>query len=433
MKNGILKSIVSVFLSAAVLTGLSSASEGNLRQDDVNLLTPSGHFAVCGLKGSPVSFSAKGFEQQLGLESGSLSGIIVTSLPDVEQGRLKINGQDVQQFETIGRDGLNRLSFSPKTGCTASRFCFVPLVPGQDEKCSEMCIALLDQANESPKAEGGAVSTLENVAVTGSFRVTDEDEDSLTVKIDEKPRKGGLTVNGLNYTYEPYLGMTGNDSFMFTAVDRYGCASETVSMSITIEKSMGSFSYADMQDDPDQYAALKLAQQGLVTGEKIGKSYLFWPKESITKGDFLVMLLSVAGRDENLAATVNTGLKNDSSIPMWMKPYVECAKRFGIIGGHVCSAEFDSAAPVTKTEAVCMIQNAAQFSDSDVSSAVFRDINAIPSWAVQPFINLYQNDILVLSNGCAGPNDKITRGDAAGLLWRLKCSLSGKEKDSELD
>ncbi|MDR3644288.1 MAG: Ig-like domain-containing protein, partial [Clostridia bacterium] len=357
------------------------------------------------------------------IESGTLSGIIVTELPDTGQGRLKISGDDVQLYETIGRDGLNRLFFQPEKGCAQTSFCFIPLVPGEDDQCDEMCIAMLDKANQAPGAEGDDLATQENLTVGGSFRVTDEDMDSLTIRIVDKPQKGGLTLSGLNYTYEPYLGMSGNDSFTFEAVDRYGAASQAEKVSVSIEKPSSAISYADMEGNPNEYAALKLMQLGLAVGEKMGKNYYFRPDEAITKGDFLVMLTAVCGREDNLAAAVNTGLKNDSAIPMYLKPYVENAKRLGIIGGQVCGSSFDASAALGKTEAVCMIRSAAQIPDATASATVFRDSGVIPSWAASSYLAVYKAKIMGLSNGYAKPDEKVTRGEAAGLLWNLKTYL----------
>ena len=85
-----------------------------------------------------------------------------------------------------------------------------------------------------------------------------------------------------------------------------------------------------MKSNPSHYAALMLREHGVMTGETLGETNLFYPQNQVGRGEFLVALFSAAGLDESLPHCVNTGLDNDTEIPVWLKPYVAVAIERGI-------------------------------------------------------------------------------------------------------
>jgi hypothetical protein len=390
-------------------------------------------YTICGLKNSIVTFSADAIEKQLGLDAGTLSGIIITDLPQASQGKLTVCGTNALLYETINRDGMNRLAFNPVKGSTNASFNFIPLVPEKQEKAAKMVIALLDKPNTAPIAQLDSIATEKNINIQGTLIVTDDDTDSLKIKIITPPEKGELTLNGINYTYEPFLDMTGNDSFVFIAVDKYGSTSAKTTENIKIEKPQGKISYADMNGNPYNYAAVKLAENGIMVSDKIGKNYYFKPDQIITKGDFLVMLIAASNKEKELSPTANTGLQNDTQIPMYLKPYVEKAKVSGIIGGKVSTISFNYNDPVTKTDAIMMIDSAAQIPDTELSAPVFNNNGTIPTWAMQAYINLYNNSIITKSETNAESNGNLTRAEAAGMIWGMYNYCESHYQDLELN
>jgi hypothetical protein len=390
-------------------------------------------YSMCGLKNSIVTFSADAVEKRLGFDSGTLSGIIITNLPDNSQGKLTICGTDALLYETINRDGMNRLIFTPTKGSTDASFNFVPLVPQKQEKTSKMVIALLDKPNTAPVAQTDNIATENNISIQGTLKITDENIDGLKIKIITPPEKGEVTFNGINYTYSPFLDMTGNDYFEYVAIDKYGSTSARTKENITIEKPQSKISYADMNGNHNNYAAVKLAELGIIVGDKIGKNYYFNPEQVVTKGDFLVMLIAASNKEGGISPTVNTGLQNDTQIPMYLKPYVEKAKHDGIIGGKVCATIFDYNNPITKTEAIMMIDSAAQIPNTDISVPIFNNNGTIQAWALQSYINLYNNNILTSVIANEDSNGSLTRADAAGMLWNMYNYCKSHYQDLELN
>jgi hypothetical protein len=388
---------------------------------------------ICGLKNNIVTFSAEKIENQLGLNADTLSGIIITDLPKDTQGKITVCGEDALLYETISRDGINRLAFNPVKGCTDAAFTFIPLVTDRQEKAAKMVIAMLDKPDIAPIAQPDCITTEKNINIEGSLKVTDDDTDGIKIKIITPPEKGELILDGINFTYEPFLDMTGNDSFVYMAVDKYGSTSEQSTENINIEKPQGNISYADMSGNPYDYAAVKLAENDIMIGEKIGYNYYFKPDQMITKGDFLVALIAASNKESELTPTVNTGMQNDTQIPMYLKPYVKEAKNLSIIGGKICPTSFNCNDPVSRTEAVTMIDFAAQIPDSELSSPVFNNNGTIPSWAMQAYVNLYHNNILTASETNEDSNGDLTRDEAAGMIWSMYIYCENHNQNLELN
>jgi hypothetical protein len=202
-----------------------------------------------------VSFSALSLEKRLSISTGTLTGILITALPAPSDGTLRIDGSDVQLYETISRDGLNRLTFVPGKGSDGADFSFVPLKGQKTEPCSRMTIALLDKANTAPEVQSASAQIFAGLTSAGCLRVQDEDEGTVKLTVVKKPQKGTLTLSGLNYTYVPYEGAEGTDSFSYRAVDRYGALSRTATVTFSVQKDTGTITYADMQGDPGEYCA----------------------------------------------------------------------------------------------------------------------------------------------------------------------------------
>lgn len=372
-------------------------------------------YTLCGLRGMPLAFSADTLEQGMGLSKGSLVGIILTDLPDASKGGLTVDDAAATVYETIGREGIGQLLFTPKNGVTDVSFHFIPLVTNEGEKTATLCITLLDTANVAPELTARPIAAMEGVRVTGRFSISDETPNTVTLRLTKGCTKGDLHISGRTYTYEPYPDETGSDSFTCVPTDIYGESGSPVTFSIQIEKKPDGVSYADMADNPNAYAALKLAQLHLMVGERAGGSYLFEPSRTISAGEFLMLLLAIRGEGGSLPATVNTGLSNDTAIPMWLKPYVRQGIRDGILKGSVGGASFDADAAVTQAQAYTMAARAARLPDTELSDAI-DNAALIPAWAVQSYADLCETGIVWDADG-AQAKSALTRSEAAGLLW----------------
>jgi len=364
--------------------------------------------------GNVLEFSAVDFERRLSLAAGELGGITITALPTATQGTLYLDENPVQSYAFIERQALNRLRFVP--GETASRASLSFLPQSRDAVTTYLAIQILSTQNEPPLIEDASLETAKNTAKSGTVIAHDPEGGALTLQIGRKPVKGSVTFNGLSYQYTPFKDMTGTDSFTLYAVDNASAYSREAVVNVRIEKKSDAFFYTDMATHPSAYAALKLREVGIMTGTTVGKASFFRPDHTTTRGDYLVMLLSAAGLDYTLRPTVNTGLPNDSSIPTWLKPYVDAALRAEILPA---GEPFSWNEVPIRAEAVVMIDRAADITDVKEYDLTMPDLNDVPSWAIPSYKDLAAYRMLDLHDGCAYPAHALTNSYAADLIWQL--------------
>ncbi len=265
--------------------------------------------------------------------------------------------------------------------------------------------------NSAPVAENLEIVTYRNVSVGGRLSAVDPDGDTVTYQITTEPTKGSieLTEDG-RYVYTPDLNRRGRDYFGYKAMDSQGNLSQEATVIIKIQKQKTSVTYDDMSGNGSYYSAVRLVEEGIYTGEKVGSSYTFGPNEPVTRGEFLAMCMETCNA-KTLTSVMSTGFLDDMSIPGWQKTYVATALMDGIVSGYSTGsgAYFDAEACISHSEAAVMIDNVMGLSDV---SAIGQDITA-PTWASQAAANL--NACGIMSSTCVY-DAELTRAEAADLL-----------------
>jgi VCBS repeat-containing protein len=79
----------------------------------------------------------------------------------------------------------------------------------------------VNPVNDAPVAQNGSVTTRKKTTVSGQAIATDVDGNALTYRITTLPTRGTVTINPATgaFSYRPYNGSTGADSFQFRAND----------------------------------------------------------------------------------------------------------------------------------------------------------------------------------------------------------------------
>ncbi|MCI8623026.1 MAG: hypothetical protein HFG26_05115 [Provencibacterium sp.] len=269
--------------------------------------------------------------------------------------------------------------------------------------------------NHAPTIESELYETAEGVSLYGSFKTYDPEGDEVSVSVSQPPSKGRLEIDGLSFQYTPFPGESGEDPFTVTACDRYGNRSKETVLSVTIHSGAALPYFCDMDRNPYEYSALKLAEAGVMSGERIGGRLFFYPQREMNRGELIVLLLACRGWDLELAPCINTGLENDAEIPLWLKPYIRCAIEKGI----VLEGAFDTETIPTRAEAVVLCCRAAGIDDILKYRLSLADVDRIPDWAMESYLNLAAYRMLDLSDGYAYPSAALDRAYAAALGWQL--------------
>lgn len=159
------------------------------------------------------------------------------------------------------------------------------------------------------------------------MEAADPDGGELTFAIVTQPKKGTVTVEGANFTYTPKENAAGGDSFTYSAANSAGAVSLPATVTVTIEKTRSGVTYADT-GEATATAAQDLAERGVFTGAKIGDKWYFEPDRTVSRGEFLAMVLETAGAE--VTDVTMTGFRDDDAIPTWAKSYAAAGRG----GGH---------------------------------------------------------------------------------------------------
>ncbi|MGO5050563.1 Ig-like domain-containing protein [Dysosmobacter sp. Sow4_B12] len=283
-----------------------------------------------------------------------------------------------------------------------------------------------EAAEGAPIAQEITISTYRDIPCKARFLATDSEGEDMTFAVAEQPRKGSVTIDGADFTYTPDEGVTGGDSFTYTATDSAGNVSLPATVTVTIDKTRSGVTYADTADSAATAAAQDLAERGVFTGAKIGDTYYFEPEKTVSRSEFLAMILETAGRD--VTAVTMTGFCDDGAIPTWAKAYAAAGVTDGIIRGTATAegVAFRGEEPITFNEAATVLNRVLDLGDVDLS-VWYADREAVPSWAAQAVANMEAVSVLAAGSfGSEAMSDQVTRADAAQML-----SAAGRLLDGE--
>ena len=237
------------------------------------------------------------------------------------------------------------------------------------------------------------METYKNLPNEGLLSVTDPEGDAMTFTLVRPPKRGELILReDGSFLYTPKKNKVGTDSFTFTAADSAGNVSKEATVTIDILKPTDERQYTDTASTDCRFEAEWLRNTGIFSGETVNGQFCFSPDESVSRGQFLAMLMQVLDMPVDRTVT-ETGFLDES--PQWLRPYLAAALRSGIITGYPAQGgvEFRANQPVSADEAAVMVQNALEF--------------AVPAAAMDET----GTELLGL--------DPLTRSDAARALYQV--------------
>ena len=282
----------------------------------------------------------------------------------------------------------------------------------------------------APVARDLEIRTYRGIPYLGQLEAADPDGGELTFTIDAQPKKGTVTLEGANFTYTPRDNAAGADSFTYTAANSAGAVSRPATVTVTIEKTRSGVTYADT-DEATAAAAQDLAEQGVFTGAKIGEKWYFEPERTVSRGEFLAMVLETAGKE--VTEVTMTGFCDDDAIPTWAKSYAAAGVAEGIVQGRPTEdgAAFSCGEPISYSEAATVLNRVLDLGDVELE-VWYADREAVPSWAAQAVGNMEALNVLQTGSFGSGELEQaVTRADAARMLSAAGTLLRG-EKPSGL-
>ena len=361
-------------------------------------------------------FTATDFTQK-----ENLTGICITALPDAAAGTVMLGNRVIRSGDILTADQLAKMTFCPlRTEENQDAVVtYLPIFENRVEPSATMTISIRGKEDKAPVAQDSAMETYKNLPNQASLKANDPEGKPLTYTLVRQPKRGQVSINDDGtFLYTPKKNKVGVDSFTFTAADPSGNVSREATVTVQILKPTDAKQYTDTVGQSCRFAAEWMRNTGLFTGEKIGNESCFQPEKTVSRGEFLAMV--VKALDVPLEEASNMDMPEDT--PGWLKPYLAAATRAGITAGwpETEDGSFLADRPITGAEAAVMLQNALDLSISqqtmqsaaeEVSSQDIQE--EIPAWAAVALTAMNENGIAMQAS------QTLTRADVAQVMYQV--------------
>lgn len=279
------------------------------------------------------------------------------------------------------------------------------------------------RTGDMPKAGVPIVYPLEaetcvEIPIEIELSASDSENDIVLYQLTEQPRYGQAWIENQILHYAPAK-RVGKDKFSYTVVDANGNTAKPAQITVTIKKNRAGLTYADMNNNPAHYAAICLAENNIMTGEKISDCAFFRPTQNITRCEFITMATAIA--ELPVEATVQTDFSDDGGLSLWAKPFVSTAAANGLISGYQTSnglSEIRGENPITLAEASVVINNLLSTSTNGTQYAAAMEHSHHLDWAQHAVSTMTRLDVLSPLAAMQEENMPITRQTACEMLYR---------------
>lgn len=389
------RSVCAVLLAALILSVLSVPSLAAQVQVDCT---------------SEYQFCAADFSAD-----GAFEGVYISAVPPAYQAELCLGSRVLRRGDILPAAALENIKLRPV--CLGEADCtlvYCPIASGKLGEAVTLPLRILSGTNTAPVCEDGTLETYKNISNSGTLRATDEEDSKLTYQLVKEPKRGTVELHADgSFTYTPGKNKVGRDSFSFTATDPAGNVSNEACVKIRIVKPTDKATYQDMTGDRDEYAALWLKEQGLYTGSVVAGNLCFGPEQAVTRGEFLLACMKLAGLEPTRSA-LSTGFADEAQTPAWQQPYLAAAYQSGLISGAPSEdgPVFRPQESLSRAEAAVLLQKLLRLpGDAAVFSG--EDASLVPAWA-QSAVSALSTAGISLTGG--DYDEPLTRREAARLL-----------------
>ena len=272
-------------------------------------------------------------------------------------------------------------------------------------------------AGNIPIAQEIKAETYVEIPIEIELQAMDTDNDIVLYQLTEEPRLGTANIQGNILSYSPGA-KAGKDKFSYTVVDAEGNTAQAAQITIEVQKNRAKITYSDMVGNPAHYAAIYLAEKGIMTGESIGGCSFFRPTQTVTRSEFIAMAASIA--ELPIEPTEQTDFADDAGLSPWAKPFVSTAAASGLVNGYQTTGglnEIRGQNPITLAEASVVISNLLSES-MDGLQFTLAETHSDMDWARSAISSLDRLDILSPLTTMQSDDSPITRQDAYEMLYR---------------
>ena len=433
MKKKIILVLVFAVIMLSVVGGISKLAFSGEKEDPlapktafspgILILADRSGMVKSGMRGSELVFERSDFSRALNVSN--VSQITFTSVPSPAEGKLLVGNTVVSSGQTVSGSNLSLISFrAASSDITRTTFRFSPEGEAYELECT---LYFLDEINYAPTvsiapAVSLDVSTYENITHFGKLSAYDPDGDECIFEIVSQPKNGLVIMSDTEkgqYLYVPNDGYVGKDKFSYVAHDKYGNYSASAEVSISVSRTAMPSRFSDMEGSDAHVSAIKLTEEGIMSGTQIGDGYYFQPDKAVSRSEFVVLAMQTLGIKEVNSLRV-TDFADDNDIPASMKGYVAAAYELEYINGCFVDGErcFLPNKSITRAEAAVIVGRMLDAATPTITPDI-SDSEDIPAWAESSVYSLCSMGVLDTENGEVRASEVMSRADTAKLLYLM--------------
>ena len=330
----------------------------------------------------------------------AISGICITGLPASDAGTVMLGSRVLRSGDILTADQVAQMTFAPlqTREDKVAQVTYLPIFEDRVEAAAVMTLSIRGKENKAPVAQDSALEPYKNLSNEGKLLASDPEEQPLTYSLLRQPRRGTVELReDGSFTYTPKKNKVGVDSFTFTAADPAGNVSREATVTVQILKPVDAMLYRDTAGADCRFSAQWLRNTGLFSGEQVGGEAFFFPDKTVTRGEFLSMLVNL------LEIPVE-----EVDAPDWVQPYLDAAIRSGLVTGWQ-QESFNMTEAITGAETAVALQNAL---DLPVGHEEIAYGEEVPTWAATSLAVMAENGVELTAEA------PLTRAQAAQILYQ---------------
>ena len=177
--------------------------------------------------------------------------------------------------------------------------------------------------------------------------------------------------------------------------------------------------FIDMKGHWAEPYATFLYDQGISQGTG-GASPQYQPDKNITRAEFFALTARWMDLDLTSYANVELPFADTASIPSWALNEVKAMYSLGILQGASNGNQLlaNPSATITRAEAMTILGRTLEKGFSG-EALTFSDAGSVPSWSLPYVRTLVSLGVVTGNDNLIRPNDSITRGEVAKLLYAM--------------
>ncbi len=181
--------------------------------------------------------------------------------------------------------------------------------------------------------------------------------------------------------------------------------------------------FADMAGHWAERYTTYLRAQGIINGVKKDDGLYYQPDKNMSRSEFAVIMSNWLVEDLSAYSAVELPFADLTEIPAWALSQVKAMYSLGYVTGSLDSASgklyFKPNSSISRQEAMTILGRSQARGYAETDLAGFPDGGSVAGWAAPYLRSLLSQGVISGSNGKLLPQDPVTRGQMAKMVYCL--------------